>query len=462
MLYDNMIELLEQRNFKAIKDVFEGMNEADIADLFGKFHDNEELDKKDLPVLFRLLPKDAAADVFSYMEPDMQELLINSFTDKELEEVINDLFIDDTVDMIEEMPANVVSRILKSTDKGTREQINQILKYPKDSAGSIMTTEYVYLNKTMTVREALEKIRQVGFVKETVYTLYVTESRRLIGVLSVLDILTSDDDDIIEDIMQTNVITVDTLEDKELVAKQFEKYDFLALPVVDKEQRIVGIVTFDDAMDVMQDENTEDFSHMAGMAPIEDSYFKTSVFKHARNRIAWLLVLMLSATLTGTIITRYEAAFAAVPLLVSFIPMLTGTGGNCGSQTSTMIIRGMSLGEIKLRDFFKVVFKEFRIALIVSVILAIVNGIRIYITYAYISKNQIDDPLRLAITVSLAIIATVIMSKLIGCMLPMAAKKLHLDPALMAAPLISTIVDTCSTLVFFNIAMMIFDIHMIA
>ncbi len=462
MLYDNMIELLEQRNFKAIKDVFEDMNEADIADLFGKFHDNEELDKKDLPVLFRLLPKDAAADVFSYMEPDMQELLINSFTDKELEEVINDLFIDDTVDMIEEMPANVVSRILKSTDKGTREQINQILKYPKDSAGSIMTTEYVYLNKTMTVREALEKIRQVGFVKETVYTLYVTESRRLIGVLSVLDILTSDDDDIIEDIMQTNVITVDTLEDKELVAKQFEKYDFLALPVVDKEQRIVGIVTFDDAMDVMQDENTEDFSHMAGMAPIEDSYFKTSVFKHARNRIAWLLVLMLSATLTGTIITRYEAAFAAVPLLVSFIPMLTGTGGNCGSQTSTMIIRGMSLGEIKLRDFFKVVFKEFRIALIVSVILAIVNGIRIYITYAYISKNQIDDPLRLAITVSLAIIATVIMSKLIGCMLPMAAKKLHLDPALMAAPLISTIVDTCSTLVFFNIAMMIFDIHMIA
>ena len=275
------------------------------------------------------------------------------------------------------------------------------------------------------------------------------------------NVLVNDDDDLIENIMQTNVITVDTLEDKELVAKQFEKYDFLALPVVDKENRIVGIVTFDDAMDVMQDENTEDFSHMAGMAPIEDSYFKTSVFKHARNRIAWLLVLMLSATLTGTIITRYEAAFAAVPLLVSFIPMLTGTGGNCGSQTSTMIIRGMSLGEIRLRDFFKVVFKEFRIALIVSVILALVNGIRIYVTYAYISPNQIDEPLKLAVTVSLAIISTVIMSKLIGCMLPMAAKRLHLDPALMAAPLISTIVDTCTTLVFFNIAMMIFNIHMI-
>ena len=461
MLYENIIELLEKRNFKEIKEIFEDMNEADIADLFGHFHDNEEVDKRDLPVLFRLLPKDAAADVFAYLEPDMQELLINAFTDKELEEVIDDLFIDDTVDMIEEMPANVVSRILRSADSDTRKQINQILKYPKDSAGSIMTTEYVYLDKTMTVREALEKIRQVGFVKETVYTLYVTENRRLIGVLSVLDILTSDDDDLIENIMQTNVITVDTLEDKELVAKQFEKYDFLALPVVDKENRIVGIVTFDDAMDVMQDENTEDFSHMAGMAPIEDSYFKTSVFKHARNRIAWLLVLMLSATLTGTIITRYEAAFAAVPLLVSFIPMLTGTGGNCGSQTSTMIIRGMSLGEIRLRDFFKVVFKEFRIALIVSVILALVNGIRIYVTYAYISPNQIDEPLKLAVTVSLAIISTVIMSKLIGCMLPMAAKRLHLDPALMAAPLISTIVDTCTTLVFFNIAMMIFNIHMI-
>ncbi len=459
MLYDTIIRLLDKKNYKVIKEIFENMNEADIADLFGHFHDNDEIEKRELPVLFRLLPKDAAADVFAYMEPDMQELLINSFTDKELEEVIDDLFIDDTVDMIEEMPANVVSRILKTADSETRRQINQILKYPKDSAGSIMTTEYVYLDKTMTVREALEKIRHVGFVKETIYTLYVTENRRLIGVLSVLDILLSDDDDLIEDIMETNVITVDTLEDKELVAKQFEKYDFLALPVVDKENRIVGIVTFDDAMDVMQDENTEDFSHMAGMAPIEDSYFKTSVFKHARNRIAWLLVLMLSATLTGTIITKYEAAFAAVPLLVSFIPMLTGTGGNCGSQTSTMIIRGMALGEIRLRDFFKVVFKEFRIALIVSVILAIVNGIRIYITYAYISPGAIDSPLKLAVTVSLAIVSTVIMSKLIGCMLPMLAKRLHLDPALMAAPLISTIVDTCTTLVFFNIAMMVFNIH---
>ena len=458
MLYDTIIRLLEKRNFKVIKEIFLNMNEADIADLFGHFHDNDDVDKKDLPMLFRLLPMDAAADVFSYMDSDMQMMLINSFTDAELAEVIDDLFIDDTVDLIEEMPANVVSRILKSADSETRKQINQILKYPKDSAGSIMTTEYVYLKKDMTVREALEKIRHLGVVKETVYTLYVTENRRLIGVLSVLDILTSDDDDLIEDIMETNVITIDTLEDRELVAAQFAKYDFVALPVVDKENRIVGIVTFDDVMDVIQEENTEDFSRMAAMAPIEDSYFRTSVFSHARNRIAWLLVLMLSATITGSIITRYESAFAAVPLLVSFIPMLTGTGGNCGSQTSTMVIRGMSLGEIRLKDFIKVVFKEFRIALIVSVILAIVNGIRIYITYAYINTGQIDDPLKLAVTVSLAIISTVIMSKLIGCMLPMAAKKLKLDPALMAAPLISTIVDTCTTLVFFNIAMVIFHI----
>lgn len=457
-MYNTVLQLIAQRNLKAIKVIFENMNEADIADLIQQFHDETDVDPKDLPLLFRLLPKDVAADVFAYMDSDMQEMLINSFTDRELQQVIDDLFIDDTVDIIEEMPANVVSRILKNADTETRKQINQILKYPKDSAGSIMTTEYVYLDKDMTVSEALKKIRHIGMVKETVYTLYVTEHRKLIGVLSVLDILTADDDDIIEDIMDTNVITVDTHEDRELVAAQFSKYDFLALPVVDQENRIVGIVTFDDAMDVLQEENTEDFSRMAAMAPTEDPYFKTSVFTHAKNRILWLLVLMLSATLTGSIITRYEAAFAAVPLLVSFIPMLTGTGGNCGSQTSTMIIRGMSLGEIKLKDFFKVVFKEFRISLIVSIILAIVNGIRIYITYTYFYTDTSADPLMLSITVSLAIIATVIMSKLIGCMLPMLAKRLHLDPAIMAAPLITTIVDTCSTLVFFNIAMVVFDL----
>lgn len=455
---EEILELLDSKDVKKIKELFVNMNEADIADILRYYYENTEKDKTELPLLFRLLPKDVAADVFSYMESDMQMTLINAFSDKELEAVFDDLFIDDTVDIIEEMPANVVSRILKTTDSETRRQINQILKYPKDSAGSIMTTEYVYLTKDMTVSEGLRKIKEVGVVKETVYTLYVTESRKLIGVLSVLDLLTSDDDERIEEIMDTNVISVDTLEDREIVAKQFSKYDFLALPVVDKENRLVGIITFDDVMDVIEDETTEDFSKMAAVAPAEDEYFKTSVFTHAKNRIMWLLILMLSATLTGTIITKYEAAFAAVPLLVSFIPMLTGTGGNCGSQTSTMVIRGMSVGEIHLRDFFKVVFKEFRIALIVSSILALVNGVRIYITYTYFVESS-SDPLKMAICVSGAIICTVIMSKLIGCMLPMLAKRVKLDPAIMAAPLITTIVDTATTFVFFNIAMLVFGLR---
>ncbi|MBR1752099.1 MAG: magnesium transporter [Ruminococcus sp.] len=456
---EEILELLNSKDIKKIKELFNNMNEADIADILRYYYENTENDKAELPLLFRLLQKDVAADVFSYMESDMQMTLINAFSDKELAAVFDDLFIDDTVDIIEEMPANVVSRILKTTDSETRRQINQILKYPKDSAGSIMTTEYVYLTKDMTVSEGLRKIKEVGVVKETVYTLYVTESRKLIGVLSVLDLITSDDDKRIEEIMDSNVISVDTLEDREIVAKQFSKYDFLALPVVDKENRLVGIITFDDVMDVIEDETTEDFSKMAAVAPAEDEYFKTSVFTHARNRIMWLLILMLSATLTGSIITTYESAFAAVPLLVSFIPMLTGTGGNCGSQTSTMVIRGMSIGEIRLKDFFRVVFKEFRIALIVSSILAVVNGIRIYITYTYFVHSD-TDPLKMAICVSGAIICTVIMSKLIGCMLPMLAKKCRLDPAIMAAPLITTIVDTATTFVFFNIAMVVFGLSM--
>ena len=454
-MYNTVLQYLSERNFKAIREIFMDMNEADVADILQNFYDDHDAEKHELIILFRLLNKDVAADVFSYMDSDMQMMLINSFTDRELQEVIDDLYVDDTVDMIEEMPANVVARVLKSADSQTRKQINQILKYPKDSAGSIMTTEYVYLKKEYTAKEALEWIRHIGMVKETVYTLYVTENRKLIGFLSVLDVITADDNDKIEDLMSTNIISVDTLEDKEFVAAQFSKYDFLSLPVVDKENRMVGIVTFDDAMDVIQEENTEDFSKMAAIAPSDDSYFKTSVFRHAKNRIVWLLVLMLSATITGTIITKYEAAFAAVPLLVSFIPMLSDTGGNCGSQTSTMVIRGMALGEIRMRDFFKVMFKEFRIALIVSVILAVVNGLRIVIMY---NSNPSVDAYKLALTVSIAIVATVILSKLIACMLPMVAKKLKLDPAIMAAPLITTIVDTCSTMVFFGVATIIFDI----
>ena len=457
-MYDTVHTAVENRDFKKIKEIFLGMNEADIADLIQGFHDNQDVDKRDITLLFRLMPKDTAAEVFTYIDSDMKELLINSFTDTELQEVIDNLFIDDTVDLIEEMPANVVPRILKASDAQSRRMINMILKYPEDSAGSIMTTEYIYMKKDTSVKDALDKIRSLGMVKETVYTIYVTSMhRRLLGVLSILDLLTSDDDELVGDIMDTNVITVETTEDREVVAAKFAKYDFIALPVVDNEKRIVGIVTFDDAMDVIQEETTEDFAHMAAIQPSEESYFKTSVFKHARNRIVWLLVLMLSSTISSVIISHYEAAFAAIPLLVASIPTLTGTGGNCGPQTSTMIIRGMSLGEIRLKDFFKVIFKEFRISLIVSLILASVNFARIYIQYY---NDASVDSFSLALCVSLAIVAAVVMSKLIGCILPMAAKAIHLDPALMAAPLISTIVDASTTLVFFNIALLVFNISM--
>lgn len=455
IMYEQVLQLLTDRNFKRIREIFIDMNEADVASLLQRFHDDHEADKRDLIVLFRLLNKDIAADVFSYMDSDMQMMLINAFTDKELQEVIDDLYVDDTVDIIEEMPANVVARILRSADSETRKQINQILKYPKDSAGSVMTTEYVYLRKDYTVREALEWIRHIGVVKETVYTLYVTESRVLIGVLSLLDLITADETDRIEDIMETNIISVSTLEDRELVASKMAKYDFAAMPVVDKDMRLVGIITYDDAMDVIEVETTEDFSKMAAVAPSEDSYFKTSVMKHAKNRIMWLLVLMLSATLTGAVVNKYQSAFAAVPVLVSFLSMLSGTGGNCGSQTSTLVIRGMALGEINMRDFFKVLFKELRVAVVCGIILSIVNAGRIILVY---HNDTSVDCYKLAFTVSGAILLTVILSKLIAAMLPMAAKKLKLDPAIMAAPLITTIVDTCSTLMFFALATVVFDI----
>ncbi|MBR1864694.1 MAG: magnesium transporter [Ruminococcus sp.] len=454
-MYEKVLDLLEERNFKAIRELFRDMNEADVAALLQRFYDDGDIEGHQHIVLFRLLNKDVAADVFAYMDSDMQKLLIESFTDNELREVIDDLYVDDTVDIIEEMPANVVSRILRSADAATRSEINQLLKYPKDSAGSVMTTEYVYLKKDYTAREALEAIRHIGVVKETVYTLYVTESRVLIGVLSLLDLITADEEDKIEDIMQTNIISVNTLEDREIVASQMAKYDFAAMPVVDNDNRLVGIITYDDAMDVLQEETTEDFSKMAAVAPSDESYFKTSVFAHAKNRIMWLLVLMLSATLTGAIVNKYQAAFAAVPVLVSFLSMLSGTGGNCGSQTSTLVIRGMALGEKQMRDFFKVLFKELRVAIVCGVILSVVNAGRIILVYR---NNKTVDCYKLAFTVSGAILLTVVLSKLIAAMLPMIAKKLRLDPAIMAAPLITTIVDTCSTLMFFALATVVFGL----
>ena len=348
------------------------------------------------------------------------------------------------------MPSNIVPKILKAVSKEDRKTINELLKYPEDSAGSIMTTEFIDLKEDMTVEDALERIRKIGTDSETIYTSYVLNQNRVLeGIVNIKEIVLSKKDTKIKDIMETNIILVNTLEDQEEVAKKFDKYDYLALPVVDNEKRLVGIVTIDDAMNVLQDEVAEDFEKMAAMQPNEDSYFATPVWKHAKNRIVWLLVLMLSAIGTGLIITHYEEAFAVVPLLVSFIPMIMDTGGNCGSQSSTLIIRGLATDEIKLKDVFRVLWKEIRVAVIVGIILAGVNGLRIFVQY---------QNLQMAITIGLTIVATVIISKTLGCLLPLLAKKLKLDPAIMAAPLITTLVDTLSILIYFKIAMVVMGI----
>lgn len=441
---DEIIELLTNKRYSNLYKYLEQITSQDISALF------EELTPEDRAIVFRLLPKDEAAEIFAYMDSDLQEDLINKLTDKELKLVIDELFMDDTVDLIEEMPSNVVKRILKNVSKEDRKTINELLKYPSDSAGSIMTTEFIDLKINMTVDQAFEKIRKIGLDKETVYTCYVLDIKRvIIGSVDIKEMLLADRDALIKDIMETTVITVNTLEDKEEVAKAFDKYDLVALPVVDKENRLVGIVTIDDAIDVLQDETTEDFEIMAAMTPTENSYFKTSVFKHAKNRILWLLLLMVSSMITGGILTHYEEAFAAVPLLVSFIPMIMGTGGNCGSQSSTLIIRGMAVDEIEPRDFLKAIWKEIRVALIVGSTLAVVNGIRIMVQY---------NNLKIAIVLGLTLIGTACLAKTLGCALPMLAKKLKIDPAIMAAPLISTILDSYSILIYFNIAVAILHI----
>ena len=425
------IKLLQQRQFKAVRSILDVMNEVDIASLLSK------LDDKELALAFRLIPKDKAAEVFSNMDTSMQSYLVEMFTEKELKELLDDLYMDDTVDMLEELPANLVNRILNTVSATDRKMINQLLNYPDDSAGSIMTTEYVDLRDTMTVGQAMAHIKRTGIHKETIYTCYVTERRKLVGIVSA------------KDLMETEIISVTTHNDQEYVAQLFTKYDLLALPVLDADGLMVGIVTFDDAMDVMVDEATEDITKMAAINPSEKTYFDTSVFQHAMNRIPWLLILMLTSIITGTIITKYENAFAAIPLLVSFIPMLMDTGGNCGSQSATLIIRGIALDEIHFKDLFKVVFKEFRISLIVGAALSIVNGLRILIQY----RNP-----SLALVIAFSLIGTVIMAKMVGCMLPLLAKKVHLDPAIMASPLITTLVDTFSILIYFNIATLLFKL----
>lgn len=432
-----LLKLLDAREFKKLKEKLENMHPVDIVEVM------EEVGERQRVLMFRLLAKEEAAEVFTDMNSDMREDLINALTDSELEEVMEEMYVDDTVDVVEEMPANVVDRLLKATDEETRKKINALLQYPEDSAGSIMNIEYISLRKEMTVEEAILKIRQVGINKETIYTCYVTEKKKLIGSVDVKDLLTVGESRLIEEIMDENVLCARTLDDQEKVAAMIEKYGLVAIPIIDHENCLVGIVTVDDAMTVLQDEATEDISIMAGVTPNEDSYFGTSVFQHAKNRALWLMLLMLSATVSGEILAHYESAMAVMPILITFIPMLMGTSGNCGSQSSTMVIRGIAVGEIEFKEFFKVVFKEIRIAILVGLMLAVVNGIRVYIMY--------DQDIMLAIAIGITMIAIVCMAKCIGCTLPLFAKKIGLDPALMAAPLISTIMDTCTILMYFAI-----------
>ena len=434
-----LLELLERRDLHALRAALLEENEVDIAEFL------EELPQDKIVVVFRALPKEMAAEVFSNLEPDTQQVIIQSATDQEVSAIVEELYVDDAVDMLEELPANVVKRVLKAARPDTRKLINQFLNYPDNSVGSIMTAEFTDLKQSMTVSQAIAHIRRTGENSESVYTCYVTDAgRRLEGVLTIKELLLAQDEQLIADLMETDVITAETTEDQEEAVARMMKYDFISLPVVDKEGRLVGIVTVDDVMDVMEEEATEDFEKMAAMAPSEKPYLKTSVLSLAKHRILWLLVLMISGMITGGILGQYEAAFAAMPLLVTFIPMLTDTGGNAGSQSSTLVIRGMAVGEIQLKDFAKVFWKELRVSMLVGVVLSAVNFVRLIITYP---GNQM-----VALTVALALFVTVLLAKTVGGVLPMVAKLCHADPAIMAAPLITTIVDAISLVVYFRIA----------
>ena len=441
-----LLKMLEDKKYATLRDILSTMNPADVAALF------DGLEDKQIPILFRLLPKEQAAETFVEMEPEAQELLIRGFSDNELKEVLDELYVDDAADLVEEMPANVVKRILKAADPEMRSSINQILRYPENSAGSIMTTEYVSLRPSMTVEESILRIRRQGVDKETIYTCYVTQGRKLIGLVTVKDLLLAEDDETkIEDIMLTNLISVSTHTDQEEVALMFSKYNFLALPVVDGENRMVGIVTFDDAMDVMEEEATEDIEMMAAITPSEKTYLRSSPFDLFKNRIPWLLLLMVSATFTSLIITAFEGALAAQVALTAFIPMLMGTGGNSGSQSSVTIIRALSLDEVELRDIFRVLWKELRTALLCGIVLAVVCFAKIWLVDRTLMGNH-SITLLVDAVVCLTLAVTVVCAKLIGCSLPLIAKALKLDPAVMASPFISTIVDALSLLVYFLFA----------
>ena len=437
--------LLEAHNYYAIKELIKDMEPADLSVVF------EEFPKK-IATLFRLLPKDLAAETFVEMETESQESLLTSLTDNEMKEVMEELYIDDTVDVIEEMPANVVKRMLKNSDPDTRKTINEILKYPTDSAGSLMTTEYVRLDEDITVDDALKRIRRTGVDKETIYTCYVTKpDRTLLGYVTAKKLLLSDDDLIISDIMETSIIYVNTHEDKEFAAKEMSKYDLLALPVVDKENRLVGIITVDDAIDVLEEEATEDIEKMAAITPSDKPYLATSSFTIWKNRIPWLILLMLTSTFTSQILTSFEGKLASCVVLTAFIPMIMGSGGNAGGQTSVTIIRGLAIEEINLRDVFKILFKELRVSLLCGAALGIATFAKMLLIDNLILGN-VAVTVNIAAVVSFTLIVTIIVAKLVGCLLPLLAKRLGLDPAVMASPFITTIVDALSLLIYLGIA----------
>ena len=415
------------------------MNVVDIATLL------EDVDRDDLVILFRILPKDTAAEVFSYLNKVDRAHIIESLTDREISGIIDKLFMDDTVDFIEEMPANIVKKVLKNTDDDTRKMINSLLSYPDDSAGSIMTTEFVDIKKEMTVMDAIAHIRKTGVDKETIDTLYVIDSnRKLEGIVPIRKILLSDENLLIEDIMDTNFVYIYTLDDQEDVASMFKKYDYFSMPVTDSENRLVGIITIDDILDIIEEENEEDFAKMNALAPSDEEYLDSSVYSLAKQRIMWLLILMISATFTGIIIRQYESVLSSVVILASFIPMLMDTGGNSGSQSSTLIIRGLALGELEIADYPKILWKEFRVSIVVGLVLAFINFLRIYLL------ERVD--FIVSLTVCISLFATVVLAKVVGGMLPLIAKKFKLDPAIMAAPLVTTIVDTFALMVYFSTA----------
>lgn len=446
-------KLHEEKNIRELKKFLNELNPADIAQLLESINN-----EKKRMFLFRMLTKENAAETFVEFDGDTQENLIRSFSDSELKEVLDELYIDDAADIVEEMPASVVKRILKNTDHETREAINSILKYPEDSAGSIMTPEFVDLKRNMTVEDAFKRIRRTGVDKETIYTCYVTdESRHLLGVTSVKELLLHDADDEIEDLMETNVISVNTLDDQEKASALLSKYDFLALPVVDMENRLVGIITVDDVIDVLQEENTEDIQKMAAIVPTDTPYLKTSVTETFKKRIPWLLLLMISATITSQILTNFENKLASVATLIAFIPMLMGTGGNSGGQSSVTIVRALSLGEISLKDIFKVIWKEVRVGAVCGIVLAAVCFVKLLLFDKYVLGNS-EITVMIALVVSLTIVVEVVFSKVIGCCLPIIAKKCGFDPAVMANPFITTITDAVSLLIYILFASVLLGI----